>query len=47
MNQKTALSVTTENKSKREGEVNPDFTITYSGFKYEDSILDFETAPSE
>ncbi len=43
---KATLTATADDKSKEYGEVNPAFTISYSGFKGTDTISDIDTAPT-
>ncbi|WP_202703524.1 MBG domain-containing protein, partial [Flavobacterium sp. UGB4466] len=43
---KAALSVTADNKNKKYGAVNPDLTLSYSGFLNGDTIASLTTAPA-
>ena len=43
---KAALTATAEDKSRDYGEANPEFTISYTGFKNGDTEVDLDTKPS-
>ncbi|MCX6886093.1 MAG: MBG domain-containing protein, partial [Verrucomicrobia bacterium] len=43
---KAALTATADNKSRYYGRVNPDLTITYSGFKNNETAANLTTAPT-
>ena len=43
---KAALTITADNKSKQQGEANPELTVTYNGFKYGDNASVLTTPPT-
>ena len=42
---KATLTATADNTSRKYGDANPAFTISYTGFKGSDSVTDIDTAP--
>ena len=43
---KAPLTITADNKSKQEGAANPELTVSYSGFVYDDTEASLTTLPS-